>query len=145
MRRLTALAEHPFELLFGLLAFFNGASLALGAVGPASFNATLPPPVVAAWGVVQFVAGGLIVTGIALRYVRPALLLIGMRLERAGLWPLAAVAAVYSVVALGYAGQKAVFPVGVLAAVAVSCVARARAVASIEKTIAKHTGGAGGD
>lgn len=144
MHRFTALAEHPFEVLFGLLAFFNGASLALGAVGPASFNATLPPLVVAAWGVAQFVAGGLIVVGIVLRYVRPALLLAGLRIERAGLWPLAAVAAVYSVVALGYAGQKALFPVGVLAAVAAACVARARAVAALERTIIKHSGGAGG-
>lgn len=85
MRRLVALAEHPFELLFGLLALLNGAALTL-----------------------------------------------------------AAVAAVYSVVALGYAGAGALFPVGVLAAVAVACVARARALAALERAIVQHMGGTDG-
>ena len=143
MHRLTALAEHPFELLFGLLALVSGLSLASGARAPASLDATLPPAVVIAWGITQVVAGALIVTGIILRYARPALLLVGLRLERAGLWPLAAVAAVYSVVALGYAGSRALFPVGVLAAVAAACVARARAVAALDKAIVKHSGGTG--
>lgn len=143
VHRLTALAEHPFELLFGLLFALNGLSLAAGGTPPASLNATLPSLVVTAWGVAQLVAGALIVVGIVLRYVRPATLLIGLRLERAGLWPLAAVAAVYSVVALGYAGTRALFPVCVLAAVAFACVARARAVASLEATIRKHTRGGG--
>ena len=146
MRRFIALTDHPFELLFAVLAFFNGLALALGAVPPASLNATLPALVVSAWGVAQFLAGGLIVTGIILRYARPALMLIGLRLERAGLWPLAAVCAVYSVVALGYAGPRALFPVAVLAVVAAACAARARAVAALEATIRKHTrGGPVGD
>lgn len=141
VRRFIALTEHPFELLFGLLFAVNGLSLTLGGVPPASLNATLPPPVVAAWGVAQLLAGALIVTGIILRYARPALMLIGLRLERAGLWPIAAVCAVYSVVVLGYAGPRALFPVGVLAAVAAACVARARSVAALESTIRKHTRG----
>lgn len=144
MHRFTALAEHPFELLFGVLALLNGAALTLGAVRPISLDATLPAAVITAWGVAQFVAGGLIAVGILLRYIRPAHLLIGLRLERAGLWPLAAVAAVYSVVALGYAGPRALFPVGVLAVVAVACMARARTVAALERAIVKHAGGAGG-
>ncbi|MER6942478.1 hypothetical protein ABT294_00520 [Nonomuraea sp. NPDC000554] len=146
MRRFVPLAEHPFEILFALLAFLNGLALTLGGSRPASLNATLPGVVVWAWGAIQVFAGAFIVAGIVLRYVRPAFLMIGLRLERAGLWPLSAAAAVYSVVALGYAGLRVLYPVSVLVAVAVACIARARAVAGIEKTVLKHTrGGSVGD
>jgi hypothetical protein len=141
VRRYIPLAEQPFELLFALLAIFNGAAITLGAVPPASFNATLPPPVVAAWGLTQALGGGLIAAGVILRHTRPALLIVGFRIERAGLWPLAAVAAIYSAVALAYAGQRAIFPVSVLAAVAVACAARARRITALEATIRKHTPG----
>jgi hypothetical protein len=141
VRRFIPLAEHPFELLFAILAVFNGAAITLGAVPPASFDATLPPSVVAAWGFTQALGGGLIAVGVILRYAKPALLVVGFRIERAGLWPLAAVAAIYSAVALAYAGPRALFPVSVLAAVAVACAARARRVAALEATIRKHTPG----
>jgi hypothetical protein len=143
VRRFLPLAEHPFELLFALLALFNGAAIAAGVAPPASFNATLPPPVVIAWGLTQALAGACITAGIIIRYSQPALLAIGFRLERAGLWPLSAVAAAYSAVALMYAGLPAAFPVGVLAAVAIACAARARRIAALEKTIRKHAPGAG--
>jgi hypothetical protein len=141
MRRLVPLAEHPFELLFGLMAFLSGLGLTLGAVAPVSLDATLPPSVVWAWGGIQLLAGALIVVGIVVRYLRPALLIVGFRLEQAGLWPLAAVAAVYGAVAVGYAGTRALYPAGVLVAVAAACVARAIAVARLERTIRKHTFG----
>lgn len=141
------LAEHPFELLFGLLAFVAGLGLTLGAVGPASLHATLPFAVVKAWGLVQLLAGALIVTGIVMRYARPPLLVIGLRLERAGLVPLAAAATVYGVVALGYAGPRAIYPVAVLLAVALACLSRVRTIARLERTIRKHSnlGDTGGD
>lgn len=145
MRRLVPLAEHPFELLIGLLFLLNGLVLTLGAGPPASLTATLPPVVAWAWGAIQMLAGALIIVGIVIRYLRPALLVVGFRLERAGLWPLAAAAAVYGIVALGYAGVRALYPVSVLAAVAAACVARAVAVSRLERTISKHTGGPVGD
>ncbi|MFI6496921.1 hypothetical protein [Nonomuraea typhae] len=146
MRRFDALAEHPFELLFGVLFLLSGLALALGAVPPTSLNATLPAAVVAAWGVVQLVAGLLIVVGITIRYAKPSLMVLGLRLERAGLWPLAAAVAVYGVAAIGYAGARAIYTAGVLAAVSAACVARALAAGRIEKTIVKYTrGGSVGD
>jgi hypothetical protein len=141
MRRLVPLAEHPFELLFGLVAALSGLALTFGAVGPASLNAVLPRSVVLAWGGIQLFAGALIIVGIIIRYLRPAQLIVGFRLERAGLWPLAAAATVYAVVAVGYAGPPALYPAAVLVAVAVACGARAAAVARLERTIRKHTQG----
>ncbi|MFI7113943.1 hypothetical protein ACIBK9_47035 [Nonomuraea sp. NPDC050227] len=145
MKRFVPLAEHPFELLFGLLFLLNGTAISFGAGPPASINATLPPAVVLAWGAIQLLAGLLIVAGIILRYWRPSLLLLGLRLERAGLWPLAAAVSVYGVVVVRYAGAPAVYTAGVLAAVAAACAARARTLARLEKTIIKYSGGAGGD
>lgn len=145
MRRFIPLAEHPFELLFGLLAFAGGTVLTLGFVTPASLNASLPGLVVRVWGAMQLMAGALIVAGIILRYWRPAFVLVGLRLERAGLWPLAAACTVYGVVALGYAGLRAVYPAAVLLAFAAGCVARARSVARIESTIRRHQGGPVGE
>ncbi|MFI7126004.1 hypothetical protein ACIBQ1_09940 [Nonomuraea sp. NPDC050153] len=141
MKRFVPIVEHPFELLIGLLFLLNGLALTLGAGPPASLNATLPAALVWAWGAVQFFAGGLIVVGIVIRYLKPALLVVGFRLERAGLWPLAAAAAVYGVVAVSYAGARALYPVSVLVAVAAACIARAVAVGRLEKTILRHTQG----
>lgn len=81
------------------------------------------------------------VTGIIVRYWRPALLLVGLRVERAGLVPLAAACTVYGVVALGYAGVRALYPVSVLVVVAGACLARAHAAAGLEHTIRKHASG----
>lgn len=139
MRRFVPIAEHPFELLFGMLAILSGTALMFGAVAPTSLNATLPPAVVWAWGATQGMAGLLIVAGIVVRYLRPALLIVGFRMERAGLWPLSTAAGVYGIAALGYAGPRALYPAGVLAAVAAACVARALAVARLERTIRTHT------
>ncbi|TYB69755.1 hypothetical protein FXF51_06215 [Nonomuraea sp. PA05] len=141
MKRFVPLAEHPFELLVGLAAFLSGAALVFGAGPPTSLNATLPPAVAWAWGGIQLLAGALIIVGIVIRYWRPALLIVGFRMERAGLWPLAAAATVYGIVVVGYAGVRAIYPAGVLVAVAVACAARAVAVSRLEKTIRKHTGG----
>lgn len=140
------LSEHPFELLFGLLAFLAGLALTLGAVAPTSLNATLPVIVVRAWGVSQLLAGTFMVVGIVIRYWRPALFVYGLRVERAGLVPLSAACAVYGIVAIGYAGVRALYPAGVLAAVAIACLARTRAVAHLEQTIRRHSaGGSSGD
>lgn len=144
MRRFLPLADHPFELLFGVIALLGGVALVASGAAPASIDATLPVVVVRAWGLVQAGAGALIVAGIVVRYWRPALLLVGLRLERAGLWPLAAACAVYGVVAVVYAGPKAMYPGGVLTVIAVACVARARSVARLEATIRKHVGGSVG-
>ncbi len=143
MRRYAPLAEHPFELLFGVVEFGAGLALVLGAVPPASLNSTLPPVVVWVWGVMQLLGGALIIAGIVLRYARPHLVLLGLRLERAGLWPLAAACATYSLVVLGYAGMRALYPAAVLLAVAVACGARARSVAGIERTIHRYGGSVG--
>jgi len=145
VRRFVPLAEHPFELLFGLVAVGGGVALLAGVTTPTSLIATLPRPVVTGWAVTELIGGALILVGILLRHARPSLLLLGLRLERAGLWPLSAAAAVYSVAALGYAGLGGLYPVSILLAVAVACVARARAVAGIESTIRKHSGGRVGE
>lgn len=141
MRRFVPLMENPFELVFGLAAFLSGSALVLGAVAPTSLNATLPPVVVWAWGAIQGMAGLLILVGLIIRHLRPRLLILGFRLERAGLWPFAAAAGVYGIAALGYAGPKALYPVGVLVAVSAACVARALAIARLERTIRMHTQG----
>lgn len=140
MKRLAPLAEHPFELVLGFVALLSGVALTAGAGPPASINATLPHLVVLAWGAIQVLAGVLIIAGIVIRYLRPALLIVGFRLERAGLWPLAAAATVYGVAGLGYAGLPALYPVGTLLAVAAACAARAAAVSRLERTIRKHQG-----
>lgn len=127
------LGERPFELLFGGVATVAGALTAAGFVGSASINASLPMPVVRAWGVLQFFAGALVVAGIVLTYVRPRALALGWRLERAGLWPLAATLAVYSAVALAYSGLRAAYPAAIFAAFSVACMARARALARLER------------
>ncbi|NJP24471.1 hypothetical protein FLW53_09665 [Microbispora sp. SCL1-1] len=145
MRRFLPLADHPFELLFGVIALLGGVALVAAGAAPASINATLPVLVVKAWGLVQAGAGALIVSGIITRYWRPALLLVGLRLERAGLWPLAAACAVYGVVAVVHAGPRAMYPGGVLMVIAAACVARARAVSRLEATIRKYVGGSGGE
>jgi hypothetical protein len=139
MRRSESLAERPFELLIGALSVFGGAAIPLGMVPPTSLNATLPEGLVLAWAVIQIAGGALIVTGIVLRCARPALLMLGLRLERAGMWPLSAACAVYGLVAIGYAGARALYPAGILLAVAAACVARAYKVAQIEKLIRRHT------
>ena len=135
------LDEHPFELLFGLLAILAGAALSAGVIAPTSINASLPELVVRAWGGTQLLAGMLMVSGIVLPYIRPPLLLLGLRLERGGLWPLSGAAAVYGLVALAFAGGRAAYTAGVLVAVMVACVSRARAVARLERTIIKHSRG----
>lgn len=131
------LAEHPFELLFGAMAVLGGLAAALGVVSPTSINAVLPLPVVRAWGVLQMAAGLSIVTGFVVS-ARGSLVL-GWRLERAGLWPLAATLIVYAVVALSYSGVRALYPVSFYLAFAAACLARARAVARLEKTVRKYT------
>lgn len=140
MRRFAALADHPFELLFGGLSLASGVVLLAGVLPPASLDAILPQPVVWAWGALQALGGGLIVAGLLLRY-SDNLFLLSLRLERAGMWPLAAATVVYSAVALAYAGTRALYPASVLAAISVACAARAIKVRKLERTIMKHTQG----
>ncbi|MFB9248562.1 hypothetical protein ACFFWE_10010 [Sphaerisporangium melleum] len=125
------------------MEFGAGVALILGVVPPASLNSTLPGVVVWVWGVMQLLGGALIIAGILLRYLRPAFLLLGLRLERAGLWPLAAACSVYGLVVLGYAGVRALYPAVMLLAFAVACGARARSVAGIERTIHRYGGSVG--
>lgn len=139
-----SLSAHPFELLFGVLAVCAGTALTLGAVAPVSLNATLPALLVRIWGATQLLAGVLIVTGILLRYWRPARLVVGWRLERAGLVPLAAAIAVYGIAALAYAGPRAIYPVSLYAAFAVGCLTRARAIARMERRVLERGADAAG-
>ncbi|MEV4093780.1 hypothetical protein [Streptosporangium saharense] len=143
-RTVQALGEHPFELLFGALAAVAGTFAVLGVVGSASVNALLPMPVVRAWGALQLLAGVLMVTGILLPYVRSRALVLGWRIERAGLWPLAATAATYAVVVLAYSGTRALYPAGVYLAIAVACLARAVAVTRRERELRQVGGRDGG-
>lgn len=134
-RRRAAFAEHPFELLFGLIAVLGGSAAALGIVSPTSINAVLPLPVVRAWGALQLLAGALVLVGILISYGRPRATVLGWRIERAGLWPLAATLIVYGVVALAYSGMRALYPVAFYLAFAAACIARARAVARLEQAV----------
>ncbi|GAA3077768.1 hypothetical protein [Streptosporangium carneum] len=143
-RRTKALGEHPFELFFGGLAVFAGAFAVLGVVGSASVNALLPLPVVRAWGALQLLAGVLMVAGILLPYVRPRALVLGWRIERAGLWPLAATAVIYAVVVLAYSGTRALYPAGVYLALAATCLARAATVTRLERELRQVGGRDGG-
>ncbi|MEO3856249.1 hypothetical protein [Acrocarpospora sp. B8E8] len=137
------LSEHPFELLFGLIAILGGAAAALGVVSPTSINALLPLLVVRAWGVLQLAAGVSVVAGIVLS-ARADRLVLGWRLERAGLWPLAATLIIYAGVALAHSGMRALYPASFYLVFAAACVARARALARLEETIRKHMGSADG-
>lgn len=131
------LSEHPFELLFGILAVVGGAAAAFGVVSPTSINAVLPLAVVRAWGVLQMAAGLSMATGIFLAS-RHGSLLLGWRLERAGLWPLAVTLVIYAAVAFAYSGSKAIYPASWYLVFAAACIARASAVARFERTVRRH-------
>ncbi|WP_204042775.1 hypothetical protein [Acrocarpospora phusangensis] len=135
MRRFRSLAEHPFELTFGLLFALVGAAVAFGGITPTSINALLPEWVVRVWGVVQVVAGLLVVVGIVIRYWRPALVLVGLRIERAGHIPFVAATTVYMAVAVAYAGTRALYAGALFLAFAVASGARAWATIVIERAI----------
>lgn len=132
------LSEHPFELLFGLIAILGGAAAAVGVVSPTSINAVLPLLVVRAWGVLQLASGVAVVAGVVVSS-RSGSLLTGWRVERAGLWPLAATLVIYVVVALVYSGTRAIYPAAWYAVFAAACIARARALSRLEATVRKHT------
>ncbi|MGI5155835.1 hypothetical protein [Microbispora sp. CA-102843] len=144
LHRTTPWGDHPFELLVGLMAIVGGAASALGVISSTSIYASLPLPVVRAWGALQFVAGTLMVTGILLRYTRRERLLTGWRIERAGLLPLAATAIVYATVVLAYAGTRAIYPAGIYIAAAIACASRARTVARLERVVRGHAEGSDG-
>ncbi|WP_214103249.1 hypothetical protein [Acrocarpospora catenulata] len=135
IRRPGPLSEHPFELLFGALAAVSGLVATLGIVASASINAALPLLAVRAWGVLQLAAGVLMVVGVLLPYRRRASLVVAWRLERAGLWPLAATALVYAVVAVSHSGVRALQAAVVYVALALACIARARAVTRLEQAL----------
>lgn len=140
MKRFRPLAEHPFELTFGLLFALAGAAVAFGGIASTSINALLPVWVVRAWGGVQAVAGVLVVAGIILRYWRPALVLVGLRIERAGHIPFVAATSVYLAVAITYAGTRALYAVAAYLAFAVASGFRARATILIERGINRARG-----
>lgn len=140
--RLDALAEHPFELFFGVFFVLAGGALAFGDIAPTSVNALLPEVVVRLWGGLQLMAGLLIVIGFALRHGRPDLFLLSLRIERPGQAAMSVALIVYAVTATMYAGSRASYAVGFYVVLALACGARAYATLRMERRI-RRNGGAG--
>lgn len=115
-----------FELLIAYLCVVAGLPLALGAPPPNSIQRILPSWLVHCWGATLFIGGVLIVLGLALRRGAPGIsrLLVGLRIEQAGLLPMAAGAAVFSLVITVAAGWPGVFAGGTYLMFAAACLLR---------------------
>lgn len=129
-----------FELLIAWLCLASGASLALGAPPPNSVQRVLPSWLIHTWGLTLCVGGLLIVTGVMIRHrsrTKLERLVLGLRIERAGLVPLAAASAVFGLVICVVGGWRGAFAAGTYLAFAAACLCRTSEAAETERGLAK--------
>jgi hypothetical protein len=124
-----------FELLIAWLCLGTGLPMALGAPAPMSLQRALPHWLINCWGGTLFLGGLLIVVGIGLRHRHPstARLATGLRVEVAGLMPLAAGSAVFGIVIAAAGGWRGMFAAGTYVMFAVACLLRSVEVRDAER------------
>lgn len=138
LRRLRV--PDAFELLIAALCLGSGLTLSLGAPPPSSVQNILPGWLVTCWGATLFLGALLIVIGVLMRHRNVSTIsrvLVGLRIERAGLVPLAAASAVFGLVIAVFGGWRGVLASGTYLAFAAACLFRNAEAADAERGLAK--------
>jgi hypothetical protein len=114
----------PFELLFAYVCVVVGIPFALGLSAPTSIERLLPELLIRGWGIALTFGGALVITGIGIRQRRAATvrrIVAGLRVESAGLVPMAGASAVFFFAILAIGGWRVAFPAGTYLAFTAAC------------------------
>ena len=122
----NVLLEEPFEAFVSVLCFMSGIPLVLGIVDAQSVEATLPHPLVAAWGVTLLVGSAATLAGLRLTHGTTNFhrVMTGRNLERFGLQCLTYAAALYAACIFVFIGKDGAVNGGILIAFALTCAAK---------------------
>lgn len=126
-----------FEFFMAFLCMLSGAPMALGGPRPNSIEKILPPTLRVIWGLMLLFGGVLVIIGLSLRKRDPSTkrVLVGIRVEGAGLLPLAAGAFTFSLVIPVSAGWAGAFASGTYLAFGLACLGRAAEIKVAERGI----------
>jgi hypothetical protein len=104
-----ALLDRPFEVLVGFLCLEAGLMMAITGISTNAVTALLPVILIRVWGLTLALGGGLLLSGVYLRYFRNKFIE-GLLVERAGYYPLISGTLCYSVIIIMQAGWTGTFP-----------------------------------
>lgn len=125
----------PPEMMLLGLCLISGLSFVAGAGAPSSIEAVMPDWLVVAWYVALLVAGLVGMAGNVWPGNIGTALLIRMSGQILAVGP----AAAYSIAALVFAGQPAIFPAGITLVFAIVCVWTARHLAEDLRSLREAT------
>lgn len=128
-----------FELFVALLCMISGLPLAFGvAPSPNSAIAVMPTWTFFAWGVFLSLGGFCTVTGILWRYIDKRQFMVGLLIEKAGLFMLMAECLVLAIAVVYYAHGPGSLQAGILVALVLACWSRIRTINKEASIVKEH-------